>query len=425
LAAKPVSAHASESRLGIFALPDFRYFWLARFLSVLANQMLVIAVGFQVYDIARSDFGMSIPEAAWQVGLIGLAQFLPLFALALPAGYIADRFDRRWIARGCLTLQLVTVALLAWFLSSDPHQLWPVYPILALLGVERAFIGPALTALAPNLVPRDKLPTAIAWNSTAWQVGAVVGPALGGYLYAAGPDIVYGLCLILFALALAALCLIKPVPLPPPPPETPWQAVRAGIAYVRQQRIILGAISLDLFAVLLGGATAMLPVFARDILQVGSEGLGHMRAAPAVGAVIVALVLARYPLRRNVGWWMFGAVAVFGAATIAFGLSQLYWLSLVALVILGGADMVSVYVRQSLIQIHTPDAMRGRVASVSTLFISASNELGEFQSGVMARVLGAVGSVVFGGAGAIAVTAIWVKLFPDLAKADRLDKDTG
>jgi MFS family permease len=414
----------ASGRLGLFGLRDFRHYWCARVAATLANQMLVIAVGFQVYDIARGTLGMTIPQAAWQVGLIGLAQFVPLFVLALPAGYIADRYDRRWIARACLALQLGAVAGLGLYLTSAPTTLWPVFALVALLGVERAFLGPALTALAPNLVPRARLPQAIALNSLAWQGASIAGPALGGYIYAGTPGLVYGVAFALLALSLLLMLTIRPVPRPERTGETPWQSVRAGLAYVRNQPIILGAMSLDLAAVLLGGATAMLPVFARDILMVGPEGLGHMRAAPAVGAVLVALLLARVPLSRHVGRWMFACVFLFGAATVVFGLSDLYWLSLLALVTLGAADMVSVYVRQSLVQMLTPDAMRGRVASVSTLFISASNELGEFQSGVAARLLGAVGSVVFGGAGAMVVTLLWARLFPALWQADRFEART-
>jgi MFS family permease len=414
---------APPARFGVFAHAGFRAFWSAKLLASLGNQMLIIALGFQIYDLARSQFGMSIPQAAWQVGLLGLAQFLPLFILALPAGYIADRLDRRWIIWSCLLLQLLSVSLLFVYLSSNPQQLWPIYLIVALLGVERAFISPALTALAPNLVPRALLPQAIAWNSLSWQGASILGPALGGYLYAAGTSIVYGSCLSLLGLALLLSLGVKRVARPALLAETPWQSVRAGLAYVKNQKIILGAISLDLFAVLLGGATAMLPVFARDILAVGPEGLGHMRAAPAVGAALVALWLARYPLRQRVGWWMLGCVFLFGLATLLFGLSTFYPFSLLCLALLGAADMVSVYVRQTLVQIYTPDAMRGRVASVSTLFISASNELGEFQSGLAARALGAVGSVVFGGAGAMVVALVWARLFPSLAHADRLDGD--
>ena len=280
--------------------------------------------------------------------------------------------------------------------------------------------GPSLGALAPNLVPREMLPTAIAWNSIGWQTGAVLGPPLGAFLFAAGTR----RCLTspppcLFGASLVALFMIGPVPLPPRSDASPWAQVVEGLGYVRRNRIVLGAISLDLFAVLLGGATAMLPVFARDVLHVGVEGLGPLRAAPAFGAALTALLLTRKPLSRNVGVIMFACVAIFGLMTIVFGVSRNLYLSMGALAVLGAADMMSVYVRSSLIQLHTPDHMRGRVSAVSMLFISASNELGEFESGVTAAWLGPVEAVIAGGIGAILVTLIWAWGFPELRKADR------
>jgi MFS family permease len=400
-------------------IADYRAFWVSRFLATIGGMMLVIVIGWQVYDIARQT--MSQRDAAFLLGMVGLVQFLPLFGLTLIVGVVADRMDRRYIARGAIALELGCAAALAWLSLRHQVTIPALFIVAALLGVGRAFAGPSLSALAPNLVPRAILPSAIALNSISWQSGAVLGPPLGAYLYAANPASPYLTAAAMFGGALLALFLIGPVPRPEPAKVTPWRSLVEGLGYVRQNRIILGAISLDLFAVLLGGATAMLPVYARDVLHVGVEGLGPLRAAPALGAAITALALAIRPLRRKVGPIMFVCVALFGAATIVFGLSTNLRVSLIALTVLGAADMISVYIRSSLIQLHTPDDMRGRVSSVSMLFVSASNELGEFESGIAAAWLGPVESVVAGGIGAIIVTALWAWGFPELRTADRFD----
>ena len=400
-----------------FTIPNFRAFFAARVASNIAGPMLVVVIGWQVYDIARLTMGTK--EAAFLLGMIGLAQFLPLFALTLVVGYVADRVDRRYIARAAVTLELLCALALGGLALADAVTLPALFVVAALLGVGRAFMGPSLSALAPNLVPREMLPTAIAWNSIAWQSGSVVGPPLGAFLYGAAPASPYLAATLLFALGLAGLFAITPVPRPAPSPLSPWRATLEGLGYVRDNQIVLGAISLDLFAVLLGGATAMLPVYARDVLHVGVEGLGPLRAAPAAGAAITALVLAMRPLSRHVGVKMFACVALFGVATIVFGLSTNLYLSLGSLAVLGAADMISVYIRSSLIQLHTPDAMRGRVSAVSSVFVSASNELGEFESGLTAAWLGPVEAVVAGGIGAVAVTLIWAWRFPGLRRADR------
>jgi MFS family permease len=294
--------------------------------------------------------------------------------------------------------------------------------IAFLFGVARAFRAPAGVALAPMLVPRELLPRAIAWNSLAFQIGTISGPALAGYLVGSWSSMhSYSVSLLLYLVPVVGLLFVRRSTRPAPPVGSSLDRVKEGLSYIRTNRIVLGAISLDLFAVLLGGTTALLPVFARDVLDVGPEGFGLLRSAPAAGAAIVALVLAGYPVRKHAGTAMFAGVAVYGAATIVFGLSNVFWLSLAALATLGGADMVSVYVRQTLVQIVTPDHMRGRVSSVSGLFISGSNELGEFESGVVARLIGPVGAAVFGGVGTLVVTGLWARLFPDLRKADRLD----
>ena len=400
-----------------FRFAAFRAFWAARLFATIGGTMLVIVIGWQVYDIARQT--MNPRDAAFLLGMIGLVQFLPLFGLTLVVGYIADRFDRRWIARAAVAFNALCAAALAVLAATGTMTLAALFVVAAILGVGRAFSGPSFSALAPNLVPRDILPAAIALNSISWQAGAIAGPPLGAYLYAAQPALPYGLAAALFALSCAALFLIGPVARPPRSPLSPWRSVVEGLGYVRHNRIVLGAISLDLFAVLLGGATAMLPVYARDVLHVGVEGLGPLRAAPAAGAAVTALVLAVRPLQSRVGPIMFVCVALFGISTIVFGLSTDLRLSLAALAVLGAADMISVFVRSSLIQLHTPDAMRGRVSSVSLLFISASNELGEFESGLTAAWLGPVEAVVAGGIGAVIVTGLWAWGFPELRRADR------
>jgi MFS family permease len=402
-----------------FAYPAYRAFFVAKLGSTLAQIMMVVVIGWQVYDLARAT--MPVREAAFLLGLVGLAQFLPVFLLSLVVGVVADRLDRRVIARAAIALELLCAVALAALAAAGSTLIWPLFAVAVLLGVARAFAAPSLSALAPNLVPPPVLPTAIAWNSIGWQVGAVLGPVVGGLAYDVSPPLPYALAAGLFAVSLAALFLIPRVELPVGSGAKGVAAVKEGLAYVRGNRIVLGAISLDMFAVILAGATAMLPIFARDILMVGPDGLGLLRAAPAVGAGLVALWLTRFPLRSRVGQKMFLNVGLFALATVGFGLSTTLWVSLACLVVLGAADMVSVYVRSSLIQLNTPDDMRGRVSSVSLLFISASNELGEFRAGVMAAAVGAMEATVVGGLLALGVTMLWARLFPELRDADRLD----
>ena len=404
------------------AIRDFRLYWIARFCAVLATMGMVVIIGYQVYDLARTDYGMSIREAALMLGLLGAVQFVPLAILTPVAGWTADRFERRSVARFANAIDMLVALGLGWATASDALTLPLLFGLAAMHGVARVFVGPAMTAIAPNIVPPELLPKAIALSSIAWQSASVAGPALGGFLYAADPALPYWFAAGLMAVTMVAITPIRRVV--PPPMEGNPHPVRQmieGVTYVRRHRFLLGAITLDLFAVLLGGATAMLPVYARDILEVGTEGLGLLRAAPAVGAALVAVVFAVRPLRSNVGVKMLLSVAVFGLLTMVFGLSKSMPLSLAALALLGAADMLSVYVRSSLVQLHTPDMMRGRVSAVSGLAISASNELGEFQSGFAAALLGPVGAVVAGGGAAIVIAGLWSQLFPELRRARTFD----
>jgi len=399
-------------------IPDFRLYWMARFAAVMATMAMVVIIGYQVYDVARSDYGMSVRDASFQLGLVGLFQFVPLALLTPLAGWVADRIERRTVACCANAIDILVALALGWFTFNDALTLPLLFALAAMHGTARVFVGPAMSAIAPNIVPPALLPRAIAMSSIAWQSASVIGPAIGGFLFAANGALPYWTSAALLLLAIVTLSFVRPVY--PPPAEArrhPLREMADGLSYTWRERFLLGAITLDLFAVLLAGATAMLPVYARDILQVGPEGLGFLRAAPALGASVVALWLSIRPLKTNVGVKMLWAVVVFGLATIGFGLSTSFYLSLTLLVVLGAADMLSVFVRSSLVQLNTPDAMRGRVSAVSGLAISASNELGEMQSGIAAAFLGPVGAVVFGGAGAIGVTALWAWLFPELRRA--------
>jgi MFS family permease len=390
---------------------DFAVFLAARFLSATAVQVQNVAVGWLVYDLTRDPLAL---------GLVGLVTFLPAVGLALVTGHVADRHDRRLILVGCYVLTaLAATGLLACALLR-PVGTWPVYALVLLFGVTRAFANPAGQALLPNLVPRAELGDAIAWGSGVWQTATIVGPAVGGLLYVVGEAAAFGAAALGFAAAAALFAAIRHRSVAPAPGGTDWGTLLAGLAFIRSRPAIFGAISLDLFAVLLGGATALLPVFARDILQVGPSGLGLLRSMPAAGALATAVFLAWRPLRRRAGLRMFQAVALFGLATIVFGLSTSFPLSLACLFVLGAADMVSVVIRQTLVQLETPDGMRGRVAAVNSVFIGASNELGEFESGAVAALIGTVPSVVVGGAGTLVVAALWARWFPELRDRDRL-----
>ncbi len=408
-------------------IAEFRLYWIARFAAVLATMGMVVIIGYQVYDLARADpsvggYGMSIRQASFQLGLLGLSQFVPLALLTPVAGWVADRFERRTVARLANGIDMTIALGLGWLTATGALNLPILFAFAAFHGIARVFVGPAMAAIAPNIVPPKVLPEAIAMSSIAWQGASVGGPALGGFLYASNPALPYWVSAALMLVAIIAISPIRPIKPPPIAGHAhPLRQMVDGLTYVRMHRFLLGAITLDLFAVLLGGATAMLPVYARDILQVGTQGLGLLRAAPAVGAALLALYYAWVPLKKDVGVKMLLAVAGFGAMTIIFGLSRSMALSLGALALLGMLDMLSVYVRSSLVQLHTPDAMRGRVSAVSGLAISASNELGEMQSGLAAGLLGPTLAVVTGGAAAIVVAVGWAIFFPELRNARTFD----
>lgn len=404
-----------------FRIANFRAYWASRLAMTLGQYAMMLIIGWQTYNIAR-DGGMGVGAASGQLAIIGLLQFVPLFLLTPFSGLAADRLNRRNVARLTVGLQVLCALALAWVTWNDAMSLPVLFGVAIALGVARAFAGPALSALAPNLVPKEVLPNAIALSSIAWQTGMIVGPAIGGYLYVVSPALPYAATAALLCISLVALSLIGHVPRTPiAGAARPIGQVVDGLRYVVQNKMVLGAITLDLFAVFLAGATALFPVYARDVLHVGATGLSQLAAAPAVGAALTALWFSFKPLRNNVGPKMLGAVAIFGLATIVFGFSTWMPLSLGALVIIGSADMFSVYIRQSLIQLHTPDDKRGRVSSVSLLTISASNEFGDFFSGTLAFLVGPVAAVVSGGVGAVATVLLWTRWFPVLRHTRTFD----
>jgi MFS family permease len=403
----------------LFAVRSYVWFWIGRVCNSLSVQVQAIALAWQVYAVARHT--ASVSQAALAVGMLGLAQFLPMFALTLFAGHAADIYDRRKIMLAGLGAQLCTSALFGAMAYGGLDLLWPIYAVAALFGCARAFYTPASAALAPTLVERRLIPRAIVVNSAGNQMATIVGPAIGGLLVAFSPVAAFVMSGALCLASLISLMLVASPPRQPRPTASRWALIAEGLNYVWTTKVVLGAISLDLFAVLLGGATALLPIYARDILHVGPEGYGILRASPSIGALLSGFALAARPPKSRVGLKMFAAVGIYGLSTLVFALSRSMVLSVLALAILGAADMVSVFVRQTLVQIVTPDSMRGRVSAVSSLFIGASNELGEFESGGMARLLGPVGSAIFGGCGAILVTLLWAGIFPALRKADRLE----
>jgi MFS family permease len=390
---------------------DLYFFVSSRFIATLAIQVQSVAIGWQVYDMERTPLAL---------GLVGLCQFAPMFLLTLPAGDITDRFNQRRVYSLAAGLQALCSALFLTLSIFRPHSAWMYFLVLVLFGAARGFSGPSGSSLLPFLVPPERLSRSMAFSSSFFTAATISGPALGGFLYGLGPVPVYSLCIAGFigaALIVSRLGGRRFVP--EATQASRYERVAEGVKFVRSRPVVLGAISLDLFAVLLGGATALLPVYARDILHAGPLGLGFLRSAPAAGAFSMAFFLTHWPLKQKVGAKMFAAVAVFGAATIVFGLSTWFPLSLLALFVLGASDMVSVNIRGSLIQLSTPDTMRGRVSGVSMLFIGASNELGEFESGTTAALMGTVPAVVVGGIGTLLVVGLWMKLFPPLHRVNK------
>ncbi|MBV8379031.1 MAG: MFS transporter [Verrucomicrobia bacterium] len=391
--------------------PAFPLFWVSRIFSALGFQVASVAVGWLVYAKTGS---------AYALGLVGLFQFLPMVALTFLVGHFADRFDRRRIVAACQFVEFLVLALLTFGDRDGKLSVTVLFAAVALLGAARAFESPTMSALLPALIPEALLQKAVAVSSSAMQTATIIGPSLGGLLFATGASVPLGVSALCLSAACSAMLVIRTERVPPRREPISFQSIFSGVSFIRSRPIILGAISLDLFAVLLGGVTALLPIFARDILHIGPWGLGMLRSAPAVGALAMSVLLVHRPMNRHVGIKMFGAVIVFGIATVVFSLSTHFALSLLALVILGAADNVSVVIRISLVQLSTPDAMRGRVNAVNSLFIGTSNQLGEFESGMLAGLLGVIPSGVVGGLGTILIALLWMRLFPALRTVDTL-----
>ena len=404
-------AAGADDRFGAFRNTQYLRYWLARLGASFAVQIVAVSVGWQIYDLTRNPLDL---------GFVGLCQFLPALLLVLVTGTVADRYSRRMIMGLSIAVEaLGALALLVMTFEGLTTPL-PVFGVLVLFGVARAFFGPSSQALVVNIVSRAELPSAIAWNSSAWQIASIVGPVAGGLLYGFSPHAAYGVALTLFVVASGLVLSMKPLAARPANEPATLKTIVAGFHFIWHEKVVLGAISLDLFAVLLGGAVALMPIYARDVLEVGPWGLGMLRAAPGIGAILTVLYLTRHPVRDNAGLVMFAFVALFGVFTIVFGLSTAPWLSIAALALMGAADMISVYIRETLLQLWTPDEVRGRVSAVNMVFVGASNELGEFRAGVMAFWIGAVPAVVVGGMATMGIAALWAKLFPDLRKAKHL-----
>jgi MFS family permease len=393
--------------------PSFILFWVSRIFSALGFQIASVAVGWLVYAKTGS---------AYALGLVGLFQFLPMVALTFLVGHIADRLDRRRIVAICQCFECMVIALLTLSDRDGKLDVTVLFAAVAFLGAARAFESPTMSALLPALVPEALLPKAFAVSSSAMQTATIVGPSLGGLLYAAGASVPLGVSAFCLLAASGAMAFIRMERIPPKREPVSFQSVFSGVSFIRRRPIILGAISLDLFAVLFGGVTALLPIFARDILHTGPWGLGFLRSAPAVGALAMSILLVHIPMNRHVGIKMFAAVMVFGIATVIFSISTSLTVSLVALVILGAADNISVVIRVSLVQLSTPDFMRGRVSAVNSLFIGTSNQLGEFESGMVAGLLGVIPSGIVGGIATILIALLWMRLFPELRSIDTLPR---
>ncbi|KFC69174.1 Major facilitator superfamily MFS_1 [Devosia sp. LC5] len=405
-------APQDKSRIA-FTYVGFRFFWLTTLLVSFAVQIMSVSIAWQIYDVTGNAF---------LLGLVGLCLFLPALLLILVTGLTADRLNRRFIMAACLGVELVCAMGFLLFVNAEAHEVWPIFGILIVLGTARAFWGPAAQSLAPNLVPPEALANAITVNASAWQFAAIMGPAAGGLLYGLGPSVPFATAGVLL-LAGAVCVLLIPRPAQRESHQaTSLETMLAGFRYIFSNKVVLGAISLDMFAVLMGGAVALLPVYTKDILHAGPQELGLLRAAPGIGAIVMALFLTRFPIRNHAGKILFLFVGLFGAFTVVFGLSTTVWISIPALALVGASDMVSATIRETIMQLWTPEEVRGRVNAVNSVFIGASNELGEFRAGTVAHLIGPVPAVALGGLGAIAVAVIWSQVFPALREQKTLDK---
>lgn len=406
------SASADPSRLA-FTYIGFRFFWLTTLLVSFAVQIMSVSIAWQIYDVTGNVF---------LLGLVGLSLFLPALLLILVTGLTADRFNRRGIMAVCLTAELFCALGFLTFVNAQAHEVWPIFGILVVLGTARAFWGPAAQSLAPNLVPPEALSNAITVNASAWQFASIMGPAAGGLLYGVSPTVAFGTAAGLLLLAVVCVLLIPKPRQRQSHQATNLETIFGGFRYIFSNKVVLGAISLDMFSVLMGGAVALLPVYAKDILHAGPEELGLLRAAPGIGAIVMALYLTRFPIRDHAGKLLFLFVGLFGLFTLIFGLSTTAWISVPALALVGAADMVSVTIRETIMQLWTPEEVRGRVNAVNSVFIGASNELGEFRAGTVAHFIGPVPAVVLGGVGAIGIAVLWSRMFPGLRNQRGLDR---
>ena len=409
-----MSAHApSEPSKLAFSYRSFRFFWATTLLVSFAVQIMSVSIAWQIYDVTGEPF---------LLGLVGLSLFLPALVLILVTGLAADRFNRRGIMAVCLGVELLCALGFLAFVNAQAHEVWPIFGILVVLGTARAFWGPAAQSLAPNLVPPEALSNAITVNASAWQFASIMGPAVGGLLYGINPSVAFGTGAVLLVAAMGSVLMIARPPKRESHQATSLATMLAGFRYIFSNKVVLGAISLDMFAVLMGGAVALLPIYAKDILHAGPAELGFLRAAPGVGAIAMALFLTRFPIRDHAGKLLFLFVGLFGAFTVLFGLSTTVWISIPALVLVGASDMVSVTIRETIMQLWTPEEVRGRVNAVNSVFIGASNELGEFRAGSVAHLIGPVPAVVLGGIGSVAIAVIWSQVFPGLRDQRTLDR---
>ncbi len=406
------AAPTEPSRLA-FSYTGFRFFWLTTLLVSFAVQIMSVSIAWQIYDVTGNVF---------LLGLVGLCLFLPALLLILVTGLTADRFNRRMIMAVCLGVELLCALGFLAFVNAEAHEVWPIFGILIVLGTARAFSGPAAQSLAPNLVPPEALSNAITVNASAWQFASIMAPAAGGLLYGIAPTVAFATGAVLLVLAGISVLLIPKPQQRESHQATTLETIFGGFRYIFSNKVVLGAISLDMFAVLMGGAVALLPVYTKDILHAGPQELGLLRAAPGIGAIVMALLLTRFPIRDHAGRLLFLFVGFFGLFTLIFGLSTTVWISIPALALVGAADMVSVTIRETIMQLWTPEEVRGRVNAVNSVFIGASNELGEFRAGTVAHFIGPVAAVAVGGVGAIAIAVIWSIIFPGLRDQRTLDK---